>query len=850
MNDRLAAIDVRIERVVTDPETVSAPWVRLARPLLARLGYQAEVKVVATERLLQQLRDLGERVPNDDEREAVHKQLDVAVDELETNTRSVERVCVLRRSAQVAHGAWLRRLWDAVSAASVACDRLEQVEWRRIAGAIEPVSLLPPLSIRRLEDGASAEAATPQDESNDVDARGDDHARRVLELQLGSVDHLLAAARDESDVLARRRRLLEAARQILIESAAALPVDPAGLEARRAYIAREITRLDRVQAAGVSPDVALVHQARGAIAQGEADKLAAILTLLDRAALSRGDAARAQRTHRALAMLWGGLDAKGSGEVMRSMAISAREMFGARVLDAIATGYKRGRAYYATRQPDWSKDDETFQAAAQQYVGPGGEFQTMASALMVDGCFEVGGSLAPVRVIEEQRRIEAVRYPTQSLQLVQATDVTDLKDAVIDDPRSLLLQLAAGRLLARRFVRERVIRTQRTVMKGEVRVYVLDGSGSMIGPRARVRDAIVVGELATLARRLDEFGNGARVIMFYRYFNETLGPVTRVDSAALALEAIQDVVSTARRGGTDIQLALLASFAQVREAQKLDPDLARAQIVLVTDGEAPVDEAAIQAARDGLGDLAVNVSVIALGQENTALQSLVAKQRARGERAFYHFVPDAALGQMIMGTVDDGPAIHLPKGAVRGATTAERADALSAMVGTLVEDLAALGKQHDVEALEALDHEARARREVGLDDKVDLTEGERAKAEALQRDRRALERRFARWFPPVNTEPPEVQPARDGDPTTADEDADAVVVALTTVAEVIDVVGGMELSRWADAIEVLERLLPDARLSPGRYEAVLREHPDRVSAALAAVHEAVDRGVKKMPTKA
>ncbi|MEI8257410.1 MAG: vWA domain-containing protein, partial [Deltaproteobacteria bacterium] len=725
--ERLAAIDARIERVVTDPETVSAPWVRLARPILARLGLQADVKVVATEMLLQQLRALGERAATDEEREELAKQLAIAIDELETNTRSVERVCVLRRRAQVAHGAWLRHLSDAVHAASTAYDRLEQIEWRRIAGAIEPVSLLPPLAIRRQEDGTTAEETG----AKDADAKGDDHARRVLELQLGSVDHLLAAARDESEVLSRRRRLLEAARQILIESAAALPVDPAGLEARRAYIAREITLLDRVQAAGVAPDVALVHQARGAIAQGEADRLAAILTLLDRAALARGDAERAKRTHCALAALWRDRDARGPEEVRRSLGASAREMLGAGVLEAIASGYERGRAYYATPRTDWNKDDREFQAAALRYLGHGAESQTLASALMVDGCFEVGGSLAPVRVVEEHQRLEAVRYPTQRLQLVQATEVIDLKDAVIDDPRSLLLQLASGRLLARRFVSERVTRTQRTVMQGEVRVYVLDGSGSMIGPRARVRDAIVVGELATLARRLEEFGKSARVVMFYRYFNESLGPVTRVDTAAFALEAIRDVISTARRGGTDIHSALLASFAQVRAAQQLDPDLARAQIVLVTDGEAPVDEAAIQAARDELGDLAVNVSVIALGQENTALQSLVAKQRARGERAFYHFIPDAALGRMVEGGGDEAPAIHLPPGAVKGKTTSQRAEALASMVGTLVEDIAALGKKHDVEALEALDSEARARREVGLDDKVDLSEGERAKAEAL-----------------------------------------------------------------------------------------------------------------------
>ena len=37
-------------------------------------------------------------------------------------------------------------------------------------------------------------------------------------------------------------------------------------------------------------------------------------------------------------------------------------------------------------------------------------------------------------------------------------------------------------------------------------------------------------------------------------------------------------------------------------------------------------------------------------------------------------------------------------------------------------------------------------------------------------------------------------------------------VALSAVADVVSEMGGSELARRADAIDVLERLLPDARL--------------------------------------
>jgi hypothetical protein len=65
---------------------------------------------------------------------------------------------------------------------------------------------------------------------------------------------------------------------------------------------------------------------------------------------------------------------------------------------------------------------------------------------------------------------------------------------------------------------------------------------------------------------------------------------------------------------------------------------------------------------------------------------------------------------------------------------------------------------------------------------------------------------------------------------------------LATVVEVVSEVSGSDLGRQADAIEIIERLLPDARLSPARYLAVMRAYPRAVSPALRAVHAAVMPG--------
>ena len=63
---------------------------------------------------------------------------------------------------------------------------------------------------------------------------------------------------------------------------------------------------------------------------------------------------------------------------------------------------------------------------------------------------------------------------------------------------------------------------------------------------------------------------------------------------------------------------------------------------------------------------------------------------------------------------------------------------------------------------------------------------------------------------------------------------------LSTVAEMIGVVGGSDLSRMADAIDLLERLLPDARLTPARYHEVLAEAAADLAKPLAAVRQAAN----------
>ncbi len=785
MKERLASLGDRLRRIERGPDAIEKQLLfRVARPLFTLAGWRAEVEATALEKLVRA-----------DVATMETALLDAAVTELERNVVTLERVAITRKRSPIAYVLWLRRVVGVLELAARA------IELRAPEPAItraDPSALLRPLVPLRNEEEP-----------------------RLVDLELAAIDHLIAAARAEATVLGRKRRLLVAARQRLLEASAALPLGADGVRARTRYLAREITRLDRLEAAGLDAEVSLVHQARQALARRDPRRLSAALAAIEAAAISADD----REARAALARV-----ASGARE---DADRAARDLLGD-AADLVSSAVDDARADALERQglggvPSERQAAETFLA----YLPEGSDRAVLNAAVAADGLFEVGGALSAVRIPEERRVLRTVRHPTQELVLMPTEDVHDLRDAVIGDPRSILLDLATGRLFARRYVREEVERRSRVVMRGEVRVYVLDGSGSMKGARARVRDAILVAELSTLMRRLAAPGE-TRCTLFYRYFDEVLGPVSRIDAIAAARDAIRDVLMFQREGGTDIQLALLSSLEQIATARAQDPELARAQIVLVTDGEAPVDERAIVDARNAIG-LPIGISVIALGQENAALRELVARQRAKGEAAFYHYLPDVDLEAIAEGEITRGVAIEPPERWTDPATVAR---VLEEETAGLVDELEQLERRRDVAALERIEAEAQALREVGLEEEHD-GQGERARIEALRKDRVALAARFARWFPEPSTSSAVAIPEGDRD------DVEATSCALASVAEVVGLLGGSTVARQADAIELFERLLPDAGLTPARYRAVVRAFPAAVEPSLRAVREAVLAGERQ-----
>ena len=815
--ERLRDLDARIERVGASGD-VSLLY-RMAAPVFDRFGWKPKLSTAATLSLVEAFRTraaVGTLMQGE-----AHVALDAALAELTSNVVNVERLAAVRKRPPVAHASWLRRSHALLSQASRALaqgggDTGETLA--ALASANPPVVLVAPLA-------PVAPIQSEKDSSESVEAR-----QRVVMLELAAVDHLLAAGRAECDVLSRRRRFFEAARQVLLDASAALTLDSEGVRVRQRAIVAEIMRLDRLESAGVDGEVGLAYQARAALTRGEDGRLRALVAALDHVAQTTRDPALARLSRKATRDLYGDVRGISDGARRASLERSADDQLGVEVTAAVRRAYERGRQRLATT----TREDRELLGAERGYLGEGTERSLLFASLAVDGAFETGGVLSPTRVVTERVRLRRVPYPAPALALVAAEAVEDIPDAIIEDPRLLVLQLATGRLLARRYVREEVIRSTRVVMVSEVRVFLVDGSGSMIGPRARVRDAMLVAELATLLRRLSS-GDSVRCAVYYGFFNDQVGPIVKVDSIDAAKRALEDVCETVRSGGTDIQGALLAAFETVAKARADDADLARAQVVLVTDGEAAVDEATIVAAREmASADVPLGVSVVALGAENGALRGIVARQRAKGERAFYHFVDDETLRAMADGSLDTALPLHL-RATPGGAPTVARS--LEASVGQVVTELEDLARARDLEALDGIEAERVALREMGAEAVTLVGEGARARIESLQRDRDALTRRFARWFPQPGASQPVTQTLDD----EARSDAEAVHVMLASIVEVVRVVGGGELARKADAIELIERLMPDAGITPARYFATLSSHATRVAPALTALHAEVRR---------
>ncbi len=250
----------------------------------------------------------------------------------------------------------------------------------------------------------------------------------------------------------------------------------------------------------------------------------------------------------------------------------------------------------------------------------------------------IEAELAETRPV--QRRVS---HPTQTMSYEFTNSLDELHNFVIQSPSMLLYDLASSRQTVRAYLEEEPPPKSQRIKKTAVRVYVLDASGSMHGPRSRFRDAILIAELNAL--RVKARQNVPFDPLYFSFFNDSPTELARIDSGPEATRQIEKLFRhSPAEGQTDISLALMSSFESIRNAQGKDPYLSRATVVLVTDGEDAVDLELVRKTRKPFEGLDISLSFISLGEENPDLKSLVIEQRNVGGRAFYHHLSDAEIG--------------------------------------------------------------------------------------------------------------------------------------------------------------------------------------------------------------
>ncbi len=268
---------------------------------------------------------------------------------------------------------------------------------------------------------------------------------------------------------------------------------------------------------------------------------------------------------------------------------------------------------------------------------------------LATGCaryFDVEDALAEEIIEAETRATRPVQrrvpYPTQLMTYEPTNSLDQLNHFVLDRPGALVLDLASGRQMVRAYLEEEPPPKPRRAQKTAVRVYVLDASGSMHGARSRFRDAILISELNAI--RVKAKAGLPFDPLYFTFFNDAPSDLARVDAGDEASRQIEKLFrNSPAEGQTDISLALVSAFDSIGKARGEDPYLARATVVLVTDGEDGVDLELIKKTRRPYEGLEIALSFISLGEENPDLRSLVIEQRDAGGRAFYHHVSDAEI---------------------------------------------------------------------------------------------------------------------------------------------------------------------------------------------------------------
>lgn len=313
----------------------------------------------------------------DSEDPTLRLRLSAANDELVSNVEVIEGLAATREHLPFAYVTWLWRVTETLRGVAQELSGVRRAELRASQGKkpASPTPLLalplPPLRTERLQGFA---------------------VRPLIEL-----------ANRETNVLGRRRRLLEAARRALLESSAALQMLPREIEPTMLGVIEGIQEITQWQQAGIDADESVAHQLRRAVHDRDSQAVSALLAVVTR--LRHGSALSSDVKQRIDMAAHTFAERAGLTSSLPTLAEAGARAFGAAAAQAVLDGSERARV--------------------GNEASPNTALELVQAANCVDASFELGRSVAPVRAVEEQRRMALVPFPTQTMVLRPARSVAD-----------------------------------------------------------------------------------------------------------------------------------------------------------------------------------------------------------------------------------------------------------------------------------------------------------------------------------------------------------------------------------------------------------------------------------------
>jgi hypothetical protein len=620
---------------------------------------------------------------------------------------------------------------------------------------------------------------------------------------LAVVERFFRQANEQALDLRRKRRFLDRSHELLLSLSVELGRDRSRAQALRTQVANERHRLAALERF-VGTHENLPGAIKRAVDSQQGQEAYRGLLAVYRSALEGGHDALAAESRAAIEVLWGGLVELPEAALGHDAERRLSEKLGEGALGRLW----RDGGKPASRDPllEMAYDLAPEQWSIYDLAVTAGEFFDTGGIEEVE---EGDGALAATP--DPMRRVP---FPTPNMTFDVAKSMTELRDFVISDPRLVLHNFASGTQLVRAYYEQPEQKPKKT-RRSAVRVYVCDASGSMRGHRARFRDAVLIAELNNLSLRATK---GKEVwSIYYSFFNDQPAPLKRIDSAEAAQEAIADLFEhSPARGRTDITYALESAFAAIHEARGRDPDLARATVVLITDGEDQIDIERIEAARHPVGDIEITLNFISLGEGHEDLRRLVLEQRHNGRKAFYSHLSDVELqaGASLNETSELRTLLpELPEIQVRSDDPAVRAaiEALEKAAQTLEGEVTTLKGPPPASRFEAYFPELET------------------KTNSVRKKTRAASSEASQEETPDGSEAARASHSKPKSESHGHPDLERVLDIVGAVSEAVALAPPLE--RVGEAVELIEHLLSIYGLPLVRYRKVLDQlHPEVVQA--------------------